>query len=321
MMKGIMSVLLVASMVVLSVSNSESAPDGEQNQYSASGSGSKIEVNRESRQTYTVPPAPGSPSKPKGGSGGSSGSGSGGVVVWRMGGVVLSLTGRPVSVGGGLWVCRASELRYTNMSAFCRPDTTTPAPAPAPGPAGPRDTDRSQALTVSSAQVASLIVGGSGVTRSPDTGKVPAGYLQIVTTDPTTRTYTLTLNEATVTVEATPVHYTWDWGDDTAPTHTTDPGSPWPAMSLTHCYTHPQAQVTMTVTTTWQATYTTGGTTHPVDGNVTTTSTSTPFDVVRLASTLTDHAEQAHEHHHPLLGTHPPHPHPTPNPLACTTHN
>ena len=74
---------------------------------------------------------------------------------------------------------------------------------------------------------------------------------------------------------ATPTHFTWNWTDGSAPTHTTDPGHPWPHHTLAHTYTT-TGDYTVTMTTTWTGEYSLdNGTTYtPIDGTATTTSTA-----------------------------------------------
>ena len=57
------------------------------------------------------------------------------------------------------------------------------------------------------------------------------------------------------TVTITPAHYSWDWGDGTAPLETDDPGGPYPDGHVTHTYDE-SAHLTVALTTEWSATYT-----------------------------------------------------------------
>jgi hypothetical protein len=61
--------------------------------------------------------------------------------------------------------------------------------------------------------------------------------------------------QVTETITITPAHYTWDWGDGTAPLETDDPGGPYPDGNVTHTYDR-AAHVTVALTTEWSATYT-----------------------------------------------------------------
>ena len=178
----------------------------------------------------------------------------------------------PVTIGG-----LGKEL----MVCLDAPVTQAPAGAP---------------VVVTGADVARLIVDGSGAWRQPPGPQARTDKEVIVYTSPDPRTLTTTVAGTTVTVVATPVSYQWDWGDSTTTT-TTDPGAPYPDQTVYHHYTATRTNVTITVTTTWDATFTPdGGTTQPVAGTVTTTSTTTPFDLVRAVVTLTDDAEEAQGH-------------------------
>ena len=98
-------------------------------------------------------------------------------------------------------------------------------------------------------------------------------------------------------MEFTPVSYTWGWGDGTTTT-TTDPGAPYPHQTVTHHYQHTATGVTTTLTTTWTTRYRPTGESQwrPIEGTITTTETSTPYDLVRVITYLTDDAEEAQGH-------------------------
>ena len=178
----------------------------------------------------------------------------------------------PVTIGG-----LGKEL----MVCLDAPVTQAPAGAP---------------VVVTGADVARLIVDGSGAWRQPPGPQARTDKDVIAYTSPDPRTLTTTVAGTTVTVVATPTSYQWDW-DDGDTTTTTDPGAPYPDHTVYHHYTTTRTNVTITVTTTWDATFTPdGGTTQPVTGTITTTSTTTPFDLVRAVVTLTDDAEEAQGH-------------------------
>lgn len=61
--------------------------------------------------------------------------------------------------------------------------------------------------------------------------------------------------QVTETITITAAHYTWEWGDNTAPLATDDPGGPYPDGQVTHTYDS-AAHVTVALTTEWSATYT-----------------------------------------------------------------
>ena len=187
--------------------------------------------------------------------------------------------------------CRTYQDENKNMHAVCRPE---PEPEPAvesEAPAEPR------VITITTREAATLIAQGSGITRQPPGPKVVISKAFIVYTNPTARHQTTTILGTTIDVEFTPTSYTWSWGDGTTTT-TTDPGHPYPHQTVTHHYQHTATGVTTTLTTTWTTRYRpTGDTTwHTIDGTITTTETSTPYDLVRITSYLTDDAEEAQGH-------------------------
>ncbi len=84
-----------------------------------------------------------------------------------------------------------------------------------------------------------------------------------------------------VTIRATPVSFTWSFGDGAVLGPTADPGAPWPAMTTTHTYTTP-GTYEVALTTTWTATASVAGLPpEPVPGTV---------DVATAAGTLTARA-------------------------------
>ena len=152
-------------------------------------------------------------------------------------------------------------------------------------------------VTITTRQAATLIASGSGITRQPPGPKVIISKAFIVYTNPTVRYQTTTILGTPIEVEFTPTSYTWGWGDGTTTT-TTDPGAPYPHQSVTHHYQHTATGVTTTLTTTWTTRYRPAGENQwrPIEGTITTTETSTPYDLVRIITYLTDDAEQAQGH-------------------------
>ena len=187
--------------------------------------------------------------------------------------------------------CRTYQDENKKMHAVCRPE---PEPEPAvesEAPAEPR------VITITTREAATLIAQGSGITRQPPGPKVVISKAFIVYTNPTTLHQTTTILGTTIDVEFTPTSYTWSWGDGTTTT-TTDPGHPYPHQTVTHHYQHTATGVTTTLTTTWTTRYHPQGDTtwHTIEGTITTTETSTPYDLVRITSYLTDDAEEAQGH-------------------------
>ena len=159
------------------------------------------------------------------------------------------------------------------------------------------DRNQPRTITITTRQAATLIASGSGITRQPPGPQVVISMPFIVYTNPAVRYQTTTILGAPIEVEFTPTSYTWNWGDGTTTT-TTDPGAPYPNQTVTHHYQHTATAVTTTLTTTWTTRYRPQGdpTWHPIEGTITTTETSTPYDLVRIITYLTDDAEEAQGH-------------------------
>ena len=152
-------------------------------------------------------------------------------------------------------------------------------------------------VTITTRQAATLIASGSGITRQPPGPKVIISKAFIVYTNPAVRYQTTTILGTSIEVEFTPTSYTWGWGDGTTTT-TTDPGAPSPHQTVTHHYQHTATGVTTTLTTTWTTRFRPAGEDQwrPIEGTITTTETSTPYDLVRVITYLTDDAEEAQGH-------------------------
>ena len=164
-------------------------------------------------------------------------------------------------------------------------------------PDQPTTTGGARTVTVTTRQAATLIASGSGITRQPPGPKVIISKAFIVYTNPAVRYQTTTILGTSIEVEFTPVSYTWGWGDGTTTT-TTDPGAPYPHQTVTHHYQHTATGVTTTLTTSWTTRFRPAGESQwrPIEGTITTTETSTPYDLVRVITYLTDDAEEAQGH-------------------------
>ena len=127
--------------------------------------------------------------------------------------------------------------------------------------------------TVSNEQVARLIPHGSGINRYPS-GEVFVIFKQpmMVWTSPNKQTFNITLLGTAIEVEATPVSFNWDWGDGQS-FETTDPGTPYPNYSVSHPYEVTGDGYVIRLRTSWSAQW------HQVNGTVTTTETSSPFNL------------------------------------------
>ena len=189
--------------------------------------------------------------------------------------------------------CMPQKDKYGRIEDKCYdpPSTHSSQPAEPAGGGGPRT------ITITTRQAATLIAQGSGITRQPPGPQVVISKAFIVYTNPAVRHQTTTILNTPVEVEFTPISYTWSWGDGTTTT-TTDPGAPYPNQTVTHHYQHTATNVTTTLTTTWTTRYRPQGENQwrTIDGTITTTETSTPYDLVRIITYLTDDAEQAQGH-------------------------
>ena len=112
-------------------------------------------------------------------------------------------------------------------------------------------------VTITTREAATLIATGSGITRQPPGPQVIISKAFIVYTNPPPRYQTTTILGTTIDVE-----------------------------------------VTTTLTTTWTTRYRPQDDTtwHTINGTITTTETSTPYDLVRTITYLTDDAEEAQHH-------------------------
>lgn len=107
-------------------------------------------------------------------------------------------------------------------------------------------------------------------------------------TNPTTQT--ITLLGQPVTIEATPVSYTWTWGDGTTET-TTTPGAPYTTgepLQNSHTYTHP-TQVNLSVAVTYHGRYRINTTTdwHDIPEELTLPGTPQPLTIIEANPILT----------------------------------
>ena len=194
------------------------------------------------------------------------------------------------------WDCNARSTRSPASPLGCElgklattPQDTTPTDA------GSKTQPRT--ITITTRQAATLIASGSGITRQPPGPKVIISKAFIVYTNPAVRYQTTTILGTSIEVEFTPTSYTWGWGDGTTTT-TTDPGAPYPHQTVTHYYQHTATGITTTLTTTWTTRFRPAGDSQwrPIEGTITTTETSTPYDLVRVITYLTDDAEEAQGH-------------------------
>lgn len=88
--------------------------------------------------------------------------------------------------------------------------------------------------------------------------------------------------------------FAFDFGDDTAPLVTSDPGAPYPDKSNQHTYLAPARSVVITLRTTWSATARNpaSGETLELEEPLHSEELSTPFEVRKPVVLLTDDAEE-----------------------------
>ena len=135
--------------------------------------------------------------------------------------------------------------------------------------------------TVSNEQVARLIPHASGINRYPS-GEIFVIFKQpmMVWTSPDKQTFNITLLGTPIEVEATPVSFNWDWGDGQS-FDSTDPGTPYPNYTVSHPYEVTGDGYVIRLRTSWSARWRIAGQAqwHQVNGTVTTTETSSPFNL------------------------------------------
>lgn len=116
--------------------------------------------------------------------------------------------------------------------------------------------------------------------KTQPTEKTLVNFDTIFYAEPQPFRRTLTLLGQRVDVEATPTLYTWHHGDGTTAT-TTAPGAPYPAMDITHQYTHAHTTVQARVDVTYTARFrVNNGAWHDITETVTTTG---PTNALRIS--------------------------------------
>jgi hypothetical protein len=101
-------------------------------------------------------------------------------------------------------------------------------------------------------------------------------------------TTTVTLLGFPVAVEATPISYTWNFGDGTPALTTSTPGKPYPSKEITHKYMK-RGAVSLTLTTVYAARLNVANTGWQyVDGAIPITGPATPLQVREAVPVLVD---------------------------------
>ncbi|WP_435300408.1 hypothetical protein [Timonella sp. A28] len=140
------------------------------------------------------------------------------------------------------------------------------------------DPAASEVFEVTQADFQKLPLQGSGISLQPHDGQGIINLPVWVTTSPDAQILPATVLGRNITVKATPVSYTWDYGDGTIFT-TTSPNKPYPHNDYEHTYTRISTP-TITLTTTWTGAYSLDTTTWiPIPGTATTTDTTEPLNI------------------------------------------
>lgn len=243
--------------------------NGDEGHWGAEGGGNTVGVTQ-TRETEIAQ----APQEDVGASGGGDSSAEGGV---------------DVSADASPGACRRDDI-YALMAKECQGDVLSRVRGDRPGSGG------GGSVVVTSSDAQRVVAQGSGIVRQPPGSRALVSKVVIVYTSGADQVVDTVVGGSAVRVVATPVSYTWSWGDGTSLT-TVDAGAPWPDHTVFHKYSATAQGVRITLTTTWRATYSVdGGPARAVAGVLTTTENDEPFDLVRLQTYLTDQGEEAQGH-------------------------
>lgn len=133
-----------------------------------------------------------------------------------------------------------------------------------------------------------VVFPGLRVKVQPD-GRTLVNLDTIVYTDENkVSTANITLLGFPVTVQATPISYTWNFGDGSPALTTSTPGKPYPSKEITHKYMK-RGDVRLTLTTNYAARFNVAGTGWQyVDGTIPVTGPATPLMVREAVPVLVD---------------------------------
>lgn len=110
----------------------------------------------------------------------------------------------------------------------------------------------------------------------------------VYTDESVVSTNTITLLGFPIVIEATPVSYSWNFGDGTSPLLTTTPGKPYPSKEVTHKYLK-RGAVRLTLTTNYAARFNVAGTGWQyVEGTIPVTGPVTPLEVREAVPVLVE---------------------------------
>ncbi|MBO1752458.1 PKD domain-containing protein [Actinotalea sp. BY-33] len=149
------------------------------------------------------------------------------------------------------------------------------------------DAAAAQVVVLTAEQFRRLPLQASAPAFQPADGRGLVGKDLILMTSAEPQTLTTDVLGVPVTVRATPVEFTWDLGDGSAPLTTTDAGRPYPDHTVAQAYAR-EGRYAVTLTTTWQGEYQLAGAGVwlPVAGTATTTSAPFPTEAVSARSQL-----------------------------------
>ncbi|WP_154794949.1 hypothetical protein [Occultella kanbiaonis] len=144
-----------------------------------------------------------------------------------------------------------------------------------------------EALTLTVTDFQRLLLAGSEINLQPQGEWTLVNMDTIVFTDGATQEFSTTVLGLPVAVRATPVEFTWDFGDGSAPLVTTEAGAGYPDHTLTHVYTTTET-VEITLTTSWSGEFQINGTGPwlAVNGTATTVTVSDPLRVETAETNL-----------------------------------
>ena len=181
--------------------------------------------------------------------------------------------------------CEEGDIRVMPLWARERPDVSSPWGEWDAVDAGGCGVDLLPVMTQEDFQ--RLPLPAPVLNLQPDRGWVLVNIATIVYTDPTPVTLRADLQGLGVNVVATPVRWTYDFGDGHTLT-TESPGHQYPDHDVFHEYEQPTIGATVRLTTEWAGRYQVDGSPvwRDVDGVAVTTATSAPFDIEERTSRL-----------------------------------